>query len=691
MNFPFPFRVLDGQLCDRFRLPLALNGRDFTPLSDARTDAELNRFQQEGCNLIRLKYCDETLSGMENFRQLIRLYDYAVEQIYRRGMFLWLVPITQGKNYTPEEITRQQLYLSELFNHENPFSGKTLPEYGNTVCIETLFPQDHFSDEQFNLYVTRVLHQVYIEHSFSGEIPRVCDMNHNTVSPERIRMFEEGGGKIITADYFAEQNGNPPVQCETNLPGIPASPISAHIRSATGKRWHYAATGRTTSISLEPHKNGGAEAFLSFAANDPCVVHLTFPSRVHSAKFRPSLEEKAAVAIHGNSAELTLPSPRYGVLEINYEAENAPAYTVYILADAIMPAPDLANAKWLAPGIHTEDDLLCGTADVLAFRPGLHDIAGRLFRPESGKTVWLPRGAVLRAGIRTEENENVRILGQGIIDGSRNPRDAGENKGARMGEKWIGDAGYEGCICFHKGQNLLYDGPLLYNPQFWNFVISGVQNCTVRSYKCISWIQNNDGIQPRSCQNLLVEHAFMKCNDDCVAIKTRRSFDMVSGNLLFRDLVLWNDCAGGVLQIGHTSQGDLLHDVRFENIRIIRSSNYTLGICIIDHSTVDGVSYENIYVEGCTPGHDFAFRIQPGYYTTDKERGHIRNVSVKNFFSEHLPSPGFVQGFDEEHKAENIHFENINFRTGSPKQFTTDKILFWDSRFSENITVTKGN
>ena len=173
MNFPSPFRVLDGQLCDRFRLPLALNGRDFTPLSDSRTDAELNRFQQEGCNLIRLKYCDETLSGTENFRQLIRLYDYAVEQIYRRGMFLWLVPVTQGKIYTPEEITRQQLYLSELFNHENPFSGKTLPEYGNTVCIETLFPQDHFSDEQFNLYVTRVLHQVYIEHSFSGEIPRV--------------------------------------------------------------------------------------------------------------------------------------------------------------------------------------------------------------------------------------------------------------------------------------------------------------------------------------------------------------------------------------------------------------------------------------------------------------------------------------------------------------------------------------
>ena len=106
---------------------------------------------------------------------------------------------------------------------------------------------------------------------------------------------------------------------------------------------------------------------------------------------------------------------------------------------------------------------------------------------------------------------------------------------------------------------------------------------------------------------------------------------------------------------------------------------------------MDGVSYENIYVEGCTPGHDFAFIIQPGYYSTDKERGHIRNVSVKNFFSEHLPSPGFVQGFDEKHKVENVHFENINFRVGSPKQFTTDKILFWDSRFSENITVTKGN
>ena len=41
-----------------------------------------------------------------NFRQLIRLYDYAVEQIYRRGMFLWLVPITQGKNAPPEQEAR---------------------------------------------------------------------------------------------------------------------------------------------------------------------------------------------------------------------------------------------------------------------------------------------------------------------------------------------------------------------------------------------------------------------------------------------------------------------------------------------------------------------------------------------------------------------------------------------------------
>ncbi len=421
------------------------------------------------------------------------------------------------------------------------------------------------------------------------------------------------------------------------------------------------------------------------------MLHFDFPYKVFTAKFRPSMEENLPVTVEGRSAELTIPSPRYGALEINYGMDNVPAYTVYILGDRIMEEPDLSRAKFVEPGTHKPEDLICGDADTLCFLPGLHDIEGRLLFMESNRKIYLPRGTVVRAGLRAEQVEHAAIFGQGILDGSRNPRDTGENKGERMGEKWIADAGHEGCICFHKGHDLVCDGPLLYNPQFWNFVVSGVTGCTIRNYKCISWIINNDGIQPRSCQDLYVEHCFLKCNDDCVAVKTRRSFAMTSGNLLFRDLVLWNDRYGSALEIGHTSQGDLLHDIRFEDIRIINNRGGAIHACIIDHSTVQDLSYENIHVEG-VPGYcDFSFTIAPSHYTTDKERGRIRRVSVKHYFSEHPHTPGALCGFDENHNIETVRFEDIQFNCGSVRHFTADQLFWRERKFAEDITVIKGN
>ena len=67
------------------------------------------------------------------------------------------------------------------------------------------------------------------------------------------------------------------------------------------------------------------------------------------------------------------------------------------------------------------------------------------------------------------------------------------------------------------------------------------------------------------------------------------------------NVVIWND-AGSALEIGHTSQGDLLENVRFENIEIARVASGPCHICLIDHSTVQNVTYENIYAENNTFG-----------------------------------------------------------------------------------------
>ncbi|MBN2641342.1 MAG: hypothetical protein JXR78_06805 [Victivallales bacterium] len=690
MDFKTPFSVKNGLFYDRDRVEIDISCRDYKLNRDNHIEVDLLAFRREQVNMIRLEIDETSIADANGRLTNVQLLDMAIEAIHRNGFYLLLIPVTNGNRtpFSPESITRQQCYLSELFTHRNELSAKTLPEYENLIGVEMLFDMNCFSDSQFELYTSRVMLQVYMEHYFGGGALRLYCLDHDTPSAKRLEIMHKNGMEIVSAAVFERKDRSYVLQTENFIPGIRPAVMTARLGRADTPGWRPVAVGAATSMMRHPHENGGSEGFLSFAAEVAVNLRIDFPCAVRTAIFRPSLQKRIPVNIDDRTVTFTLPSPLYGSLEINYFMEDEPAYTVYILGDRITPIPAVGKIKTIAPGTHRLEDLKCGDADVLHFLPGLHDVEGRLLHLESGKKVFLERGATVRAGVLAEQTESTMLYGQGILDGSLCKRDVGENKGDRMGEKWIADQGYEGFICFHKCKSIEFDGPLVYNPQFWNFVISGTDNCTVRNYKTISWIQNNDGIQPRSCNNLLVERCFMKCNDDGVAIKTRRSFDMISGHLVFRDLVLWNDRCGCALEIGHTSQGDVLEDIRFENIKVINSILYPIHVCIIDHSTVQNVSYDGIFVEGRPPRGDFGFVICPGYYTTDKEPGKIQNISVSNYFSEHPHLPGEILGFDEDHKVENVTFHNIVFNCR--KNHSPVEQLFWNKfEFTEKINITK--
>ena len=70
--------------------------------------------------------------------------------------------------------------------------------------------------------------------------------------------------------------------------------------------------------------------------------------------------------------------------------------------------------------------------------------------------------------------------------------------------------------------------------------------------------------------------------DDCDAIKTRRAAGMISRNLMFRDCVLWNDCANG-FEIGYTSQADLLENVTFRDSSLILGGRSAFSLHVADH------------------------------------------------------------------------------------------------------------
>ena len=458
---------------------------------------------------------------------------------------------------------------------------------------------------------------------------------------------------------------------ETNLPGIPESCINAEIKNSTCD-WSPVFVGKANSKMEIPHKNGGAEGWITFAAEGAVELQFIFPEKIENAVFRPSLQSQTEVAFDGNKAGLNLLKSRYGVLEINYQQaeKDKPAYTVYILGDSIMQEPLAENCAQIEPGMHCCKDLEKLNQDTVYFQPGLHHFDKEKLNLKTGQNLFLARGAVLQVGLFGDRIENVRVEGQGILDGSAFERSPEID--------WREASGIDGFVCFYKGKNIIFDGVTIYNPHYWNIVVSGTVNATICNHKAISWLINNDGVQPRSCTNLLIENCFLKCNDDCIAIKTRRDLAMESRQITCRNLILWNDFGGNPLEIGHTSQADLLENVRFENIEIVFGCRgHSLDMCIIDHSLVRNVIYENIFIEGEKCPDIIGIHVGKSLYTTDDESGKVMDVTYRNIISDGPSQKIYMngRGIDEKNNSfgfigkqddtllddciENIAFESI--------------------------------
>jgi len=436
---------------------------------------------------------------------------------------------------------------------------------------------------------------------------------------------------------------------------MPKALFDVEVKAVNDGTWRPLFVYHCTSMSEHPHAFGGAEGFVTFEHEGAVDVRITIPQPVRDVKVRPSLREPVAAQFTNYTATVRLERPRYLTVEINHgplAKWRIPRYTLYLLADSVEKnRPDITRAKRLSAGHHAVADFDPGKKHTVYLEPGIHTVEGNVAPLHSGKTLYLAGGAVLRARVRADNVRDAKLLGRGILDGSPFPRDPGD---------WRGE-GEQGFVFLRRGEHITIDGPIIYNSPYWNIVAFGTTHLTIRNHKAITWKLNNDGIQPRSCSDLLVENCFLKCADDCIAVKTRRAAAMESRRLVFRNLVLWNDIPGNPMEIGHTSQADLLEDVTFRDIEVIHGESeraHTISMCIIDHSTVRNVRYENIYVEGIKVK-DIGLRVKTSEYTTDAERGRIRDVTIRNYFTDDAPQGGEITGFDAERNVEDVIIENF--------------------------------
>lgn len=247
-------------------------------------------------------------------------------------------------------------------------------------------------------------------------------------------------------------------------------------------------------------------------------------------------------------------------------------------------------------------DAAAKVGGVVAFRPGAYR-TGSIF-VKSGVTLLIDKGVRIlgstdladypemftraadiemrwpSALINVYEQNNVRIVGDGVIDGDGKTfwdsywalRRQYEPRGIRWAADF--DCRRPRLIQIFRSSDVELSGPRLHRSGFWTVHICYSDRVHVADIL----ISNNeggrgpstDGIDVDSSSNVLIERADISCNDDALCLKAGRGVDgfrvgRPSRDVTIRDCVV-RDSLGGISFGSGTTGG--FHGIRFDNIDI---------------------------------------------------------------------------------------------------------------------------
>jgi len=289
--------------------------------------------------------------------------------------------------------------------------------------------------------------------------------------------------------------------------------------------------------------------------------------------------------------------------------------------------------------------------------------------------------------------ENIAITGSGTIDGNasvenwwiwKGRKEYGWNESKENGvdnvkklyqmaednipvaERVFGDGYFirPNFVQFYKCKNILIDSITIKRSPMWiiNPVLS--ENITIQNITVNSHGPNNDGCNPESSKNVLIQNCNFDTGDDCIAIKSGRNADgrrinVASENIIVRDCVM-KDGHGGVV-IGSEMSGNV-KNVFVENC-MMDSPNLERALRIKTNSLRGGV-VENIYMRNCTVGEVSDAVIKVNFQYGDGDVGDftpaVKNIYVNNVTSKRSKYAIFLDGYDRS-PIDNLNILNCSF------------------------------
>jgi len=243
--------------------------------------------------------------------------------------------------------------------------------------------------------------------------------------------------------------------------------------------------------------------------------------------------------------------------------------------------------------------------------------------------------------------------------------------------------------------NVLIEGVTIVRAPFWVIHPIFCENVTVRGVTISSHGPNNDGCDPESSKNVLIEDCLFDTGDDCIAIKSGRNNDgrntpIPSENIIVRNCHM-KDGHGGVVMGSEISAG--VSNVFVENCTM--DSPELDRVIRIKTNTVRGGYVRDIYVRNIEVGQckEAVFRIELMYERRDGDGPHmpdIRNIVLENVNSQKSRYGVLIEGREEEIVVSDIQFINCDFHNVEiPTKITGSKnIEFKNVSFTVDEVTT---
>lgn len=234
--------------------------------------------------------------------------------------------------------------------------------------------------------------------------------------------------------------------------------------------------------------------------------------------------------------------------------------------------------------------------------------------------------------------------------------------------------------------NVLIEDIKIINAPFWLIHPLLSQNIIVRGVTMDSHGPNNDGCDPESCTDVLIENCYFNTGDDCIAIKSGRNNDgfrwgIPSKNIIIRNCIM-KDGHGGVV-IGSEISGGC-YNVWAENCEM--DSPELDRVVRIKSNAIRGGKIENLFVRNIKVGvcKEAVFRVEMKYERVYEGPNipSVKNVILENITSNKSRYGIFIDGLEHSIQVQNVLIRNCNFNNVEiDKKITGAECVNFDNTF----------